>query len=435
MKKLLAIATLLIVASTLLFSGASAESRPAPVKTITIWCAYSQPDRIVAMDSAIAQFEALNPGIKVVRELVPWSNIRQKWIASKMAGTLPQMVVGGDADLIPIWAAGDFESVEDVVELVGGKDAFLPGPLNGLTMDGKIIALPHYTLSWKMAVRTDWLQELGLPVPKTWDEFAKAAIAMTNPPTRYGFDLPMSKSAYKSKEWLAYFMRTNGAEFFDKNGKVNFNTPQTVETVRFLVDLYKKTGRQAALNYSENDAIDNFVKGNVGFIFAAGSLVTAIVRTNPDLLDKVAIIETPMKTTPPVDGAGLVGIGKFKGVAHSEETSKFMAFLLKQDIYREFLFSMPNMVPITVEGSKDPLFWEDPRIADYIHLYGRFMDGAMNGTRVGMEHGPTPITNSGITGSEIEDMFHSIIVDGVSVEQAVRTTHDKIRSQLAAAGY
>ncbi len=435
MKKLLIAVVLLLSTGSFLFAGATAEVKTEPMKTITIWCAYSQPERIVAMDSAIAQFEALNPNIKVIRELVPWSNIRQKWIASKMAGTLPQMVVGGDADLIPIWAAGDLEPVEDVIELVGGKDAFLSGPLNGLTMDGHIIAMPHYTLSWKMAVRKDWLDELGLPIPKTWDEFAKAAIAMTNPPTRYGFDLPLSKSAYKSKEWLAYFMRTNGAEFFDKNGKVNFNTPQTVETVRFLVDLYKQTGRQAALNYSENDIIDNFVKGNVGFIFAAGSLVTSIVRTNPDLLDKVAIIETPMKTKAPVDGAGLVGIGKFKGVAHSKETSQFMAFLLKQDIYREFLFSMPNMVPITVEGSKDAKFWEDPRIANYIHLYGRFMDGAMNGVRVAMDYGPTPIANSGITGSEIEDMFHSIIVDGVSVEQAVKATHDKIKAQLTAAGY
>ncbi|WP_319756569.1 sugar ABC transporter substrate-binding protein [uncultured Sphaerochaeta sp.] len=435
MKKLLILVGLLLVVGSLLFAGANAETKPQETKTITMWCAYSQPDRIIAMDSAIAQFEELNPNIKVVRELVPWSNIRQKWIASKMAGTLPQMVVGGDADLIPIWAAGDFEPVDDVVEMVGGKDAFLPGPLNGLTIDGKVIALPHYTLSWKMAVRTDWLEELGLPIPKTWDEFAEAAIAITNPPQRYGFDLPLSKSAYKSKEWLAYFMRTNGAEFFNEKGEVNFNTPQTIETVRFLVDLYKQTGRQAALNYSENDAIDNFVKGNVGFIFAAGSLVKAIVNTNPDLLDKIAIIETPMNTKPPVDGAGLVGIGKFKGVAHSEETSKFMAFLLKQDIYREFLFSMPNMVPITVEGSKDPKFWDDPRIADYSHLYGRFMEGAMNGARVGMDYGPTPVANSGITGSEIEDMFHSIIVDGVSVEQAVKATHEKIKAQLSAAGY
>jgi hypothetical protein len=63
------------------------------------------------------------------------------------------------------------------------------------------------------------------------------------------------------------------------------------------------------------------------------------------------------------------------------------------------------------------------------------MDGAMNGVRVAMDYGPTPIANSGITGSEIEDMFHSIIVDGVSVEQAVKATHDKIKAQLTAAGY
>jgi multiple sugar transport system substrate-binding protein len=286
-----------------------------------------------------------------------------------------------------------------------------------------------------MVVRTDWLDELGLSIPKTWDEFAKAAIAMTNPPTRYGFDLPMSKSAYKSKEWLAYFMRTNGAEFYSADGKVNFNTPETIETVRFLVDLYKKTGRQAAINYSENDCIDNFVKGNVGFIFAAGSLVNAIVKTNPDLLNKIAIIDTPMKTQPPVDGAGLVGIGKFKGVAHSKETSEFMAFLLSPDVYREFLFSMPNMIPITVAGSTDDKYWNAPIIADYAHLYSRWVDGAMTGARVGMDYGPTTIANSGLTGSEIEDMFQAIIIDGRSVEQAVKDTHERMKAQLTAAGY
>jgi multiple sugar transport system substrate-binding protein len=189
------------------------------------------------------------------------------------------------------------------------------------------------------------------------------------------------------------------------------------------------------MNYSEDDCITNFAKGNVGIIFCAGSLVNAVRGTNPDILNKMAVIETPSKKLPPVDGAGLVGIGKFKGVANSKETSDFMRFLLREDIYRTFLLSMPNMVPITVEGSKDDLFWNDPIVKDYAHLYQRWMEGAMTGRRVGMEHGPTAASSAGMNSSEIEDMFQSILVDGVSVDTAVKATHDRIASQLVAAGY
>jgi multiple sugar transport system substrate-binding protein len=435
MKKRLCFAIMALFAVVGIFANGGGESGSGGVKTITLWCAYSQPARIEAMDNAIAVYEKENPSIKAVRELVPWGNVRQRWIAGKMARTLPQMVVASDSDLINMWQTGDLEAVDDIVQAMGGPAAFLEGPLEGLHMDGKYIGLPHYTLSWKMVVRTDWLQELGLPVPKTWDEFAKAAVAMTNPPVRYGFDLPLSKSAYKAREWLAYFMRSNGADFFDVNGKAHFNTPETVETVQFLVDLVKSTGRQAMMNYSEDDTITNFAKGDVGFIFCAGSLVNAVLGTNPDLIGKFAVIETPTKRTPPVDGAGLVGIGKFKGVQYSQETSDFLKFLLRQDIYREFLLSMPNMIPITVEGSNDQQFWNNPIVANYKDLYQRWMDGAMIGKRVGMEHGPGPYSSAGLTGAEIEDMFQSILIDNVPVAAAVRATHDRIQANLTAAGY
>jgi multiple sugar transport system substrate-binding protein len=424
-------AIIFVAAVMTVFSGCSKKEE---IKTITLWCAYSQPERIESMDKAIGIFQTENPDIKVVRELVPWSNINQKWASSKMAGTLPQMVVNSDSGLIGLWDSGDLEAVDDVVQAMGGPGTFLEGPLNSLKMDGHYIALPHYTLSWKMAVRKDWLDELGLPIPKTWDEFAKAAIAMTKAPERYGFDLPLSKNATKAREWLMYFMRTNGADFYDEKGVAHFDTPETIETVRFLSDLIAKTGRQAMINYSEDDCIDNFAKGNVGFIFGAGTIITRIVAIDPSLLDKIAVIPTPTNRLPPIDGAGLVGIGKFKGVKYSAETSKFLQFLLRQDIYRDFLLSMPNMVPITVEGSNDQQFWNHPTVAPYNGFYQLWTEGAMTGLRVGMEHGPNTWTSFAMPGSPIEDMFQAILIDNVPVEAAVKAVNDQIISNLAAAG-
>jgi hypothetical protein len=93
------------------------------------------------------------------------------------------------------------------------------------------------------------------------------------------------------------------------------------------------------------------------------------------------------------------------------------------------------MIPITVEGSNDQQFWNNPIVANYKDLYQRWMDGAMIGKRVGMEHGPGPYSSAGLTGAEIEDMLQAILIDNVPVAAAVKTTHDRIQANLAAAGY
>lgn len=78
-----------------------------------------------------------------------------------------------------------------------------------------------------------------------------------------------------------YFMRTNNADFYDAHGKAHFNTPETIETVRFLTDLVQETGPHALINYSEDDAIDNFAKGSAGFILCAGTLHEDLVSGSP----------------------------------------------------------------------------------------------------------------------------------------------------------
>lgn len=417
-------------------AGAGDGASAVQEKVIQFWCSYSQPERIEAIELAIAGFQKANPGVTVKRELVPWANLRQKWISGKMAKTLPQLSVGGDGDLLSMWDGGVLAPVNDIVNELGGSSFFLPGPVAGLKVGGTQIAVPHYTLSWKMVVRKDWLDDLGLPVPKTWDEFAKAAIAMTDAPNRYGFDLPLSKTALKAREWLAYFMRTNaGSEFFDKNGKVNFYTPQTVETVNFLVDLYRKTGRQAAINYTEDNCIDNLIKGDLGFTFASGSMIRRAVAANPDILGKIQVIDTPIKNRTGIDGAGLVGIGKFKDVPHSKESSEFVKYLLRTEVYSPFLLSLTGMIPITIEGSKDPVYWENPMIKNNKVHYDKWLEGAFSGRRIGMDYGPTPIMSHALTGSEIEDMFQAILVDNIPVDRAVKQVHDKMVAQLAAAGF
>jgi multiple sugar transport system substrate-binding protein len=435
MKRCFSVISMAMIVLIIAIGFMGCKGKSGGTKTLTYWCAYSQPERIEALDKITAIYEQENPGIKVVRELVPWGNIKQKYVSSKMAKTLPQLVVSTPSEMINMWQGGDLAAVDDVVDLVG-KNEWSEGPLSEWYMDGHYFAVPHYTLSWKMIVRTDWLKELGLPIPKTWDEFAKTAIAMTNPPERYGFDLPLNIGAQKGGEWLDYFMRTNGAEFWSKDGKANFNTPEVIETVQFLCDTVRKTGRQAMYNYNEDDTANNFAKGNVGFIFTTSSFINNnLLKINPDLIDKFDVIDTPIKKNKGRVGAGPVGIGKYKNVNYQDEASKLLAFFFREDVYRTFLLTMSMMIPVTKAPLNDPLYTQDASRIQYGYLYDKWNEGTVtSGHKIGFNYGPTLVPSAGLTGTEMETMFHSILIDNVPVAEAVRITNDRMQANLTAAG-
>ncbi len=431
MRRLWTMPLILMICLLVSFTGFAAE------KEITFWCSYSQPERIKAIEDTITRFEAENPGIQVKRELVPWSNMHQKWIAAKMANTLPQLATETDSEAIGMYEGGVLEPVDGLVKKMGGAGRFLPGPLQGFRYRGKQIGIPHYTLSWMMVYRKDWLAKAGFTQPpKTWKEFEKAAIAETNPAEqRYGFTIPLGKSAEKSKEWLAYFMRTNGAEYFDAKGRVKFNSKATAETVSFMVNLYKKASNPAAINYTEDDVYNQYAQGRSGFVFASGSICNKILQVAPQLIQVTDIIPTPYNRRPGAVGAGPICLVKFAHNKYSAETDKFVQFMLRDDNYIPFLHSQLSMIPITKSAATSEKFYDFPDIKLIRPLLEKWIDGANKGKKFGMDYGLNPYNAYGLNGSIIEDMFQSIILDNVSVGTAVKKVHDKIQEQLDAAGY
>jgi hypothetical protein len=56
----------------------------------------------------------------------------------------------------------------------------------------------------------------------------QAAKALHKPPERYGFVQQFAKNDWAAALYLDIFMQETGGEFFDKRGKVNFNTPAVI---------------------------------------------------------------------------------------------------------------------------------------------------------------------------------------------------------------
>ncbi len=137
--------------------------------------------------------------------------------------------------------------------------------LKAITFDGKIMAIPAltvpddgYQLMW---IRKDWLDKLGLPVPKTMDEIEKIAEAFVKqdpggngPGNTIGILGPQNGGAL----YANFLQPTNGNFTFDPvfgsfhaypgfwvkdaNGNVAYGSilPETKTALAKLADLYKK---------------------------------------------------------------------------------------------------------------------------------------------------------------------------------------------------
>ncbi len=141
----------------------------------------------------IAEFEEQNPDIKIQIEEVPNADILTKLTAYAEGDDLPDVIDGqfGLASFINLDAALD---ITDRVDAEGLRESFIPVALQaGTDGEGRILGLPFYTGTDALYYRLDHFEEAGLDPnapPKTWEELAEAATALTNPRAgRYGFGM------------------------------------------------------------------------------------------------------------------------------------------------------------------------------------------------------------------------------------------------------
>jgi len=150
-------------------------------------------------------------GIKIVNDWVvvgSGDQYNQKLNVSLASGDLPDIFSVNAQQLKQLVEAGQIEDLTEVYEKYASdytKDVMTqsgPNILNSATFDGKLMAIPvtagtidGLPLLW---IRTDWLQKLNLPEPKTMDDVIAIARAFaTKDPDGNGKDDTIGMAASK----------------------------------------------------------------------------------------------------------------------------------------------------------------------------------------------------------------------------------------------
>lgn len=423
------------IVGVLLVTTSLALTGVAGAQELVFWHTFTQPERMKALEEHARKFEARRPGVKISIEVVPWQAYPEKWTTSFAAGRMPDVTAGNINFALAMYDVGAIDRVDDVVQKLGGEKAFLGKPLEMLRYKGAQVALPFYSHARVLLYRKDWLEEKGLKPPRTWDELMRAAVAMTQPPNRYGMIIPFGKQDYMGTLWLYIFTRAARGQFLDKDMNLTFNSPEVIKAAKFLVELYRKASPPGSINFQTGDLQKTFSAERANFFFETGFNITWTVNQAPHIAPHLSAITAPIpEGGQPAAMSDHIVMMLGKLTRHRALAAEFLAFLFEKEFYVKFLHLVPGgMMPTLGEVAHSREFWAHPLIVRYRPIVEAVMRGIEIGTPIAMENGANPYThyiqNLGI----VEQMFQDIVQTNRPVEQAVAETHEKLAKIIAEA--
>ncbi len=229
------------------------------------------PDSTAILPKLIKQYNQENKGnIKVTYREMPadtgqyFDQLRTEFQAG-----------GGDIDVIigdVIWPAQFAASgyILDLSDRFTEADAFLDGPIESNTYDGKIWGVPWYTDAGLLYYRQDLLEQSGFSEPpKTWEELKEQALKTAqDADIRAGFVFQGAEYEGGVCNGCEYVW-THGGNVLDPEdpSKVIVDSPESasgLETWHSMIE--DGVSPQAVLQYQEDPSHGAFLRGDAVFM-------------------------------------------------------------------------------------------------------------------------------------------------------------------------
>ena len=235
---------------------------------------------------AVAAYEAAG-GEKVNVIKLPGADVYSPRLALDLsAGTAADVVMVDSYSVAEYAGSGYLAPLDDLLKGWDQYQYFMKGPLDVVSYNGKVYALPTATDVRMLWYNKAVFAKAGLPIPwqpKTWDDVLAAGKAINKAGVPDAFLLEAGTKWGEGTTMQGFYMTLLGADAPDGDrnrlrdratGKWIGDSPAIRRTLQFYQDVYvndKISG--AAINYVAdpfNDTNNAFLAGKIG-IYASGS--------------------------------------------------------------------------------------------------------------------------------------------------------------------
>lgn len=331
-------------------------------KTVITWLQWWKSDVGEAPLNGLKQaFEAKHPDIVVEIQDMPFAQVHDKLIALHTAGNTPDVLTISSPWVAEFAIAGISEPLDDYFNAMPADfQENAKGPL-WTPWQGKRYSIGFFTGNVALFYNKKKLAEAGLQPPKTWDDYLKASVALSDPgKNKYAVTGNIGAEPPSTVTYEVWPLILQAGGKLIENNKAVFNSDAGVKALEYYKSLIKthKVATPGELSAGEKEKRANFSSENTAFMLEGPWGISIQRKANPNL--DFGVVPLPVDAA-----AGTIAGGTSVGIAAKSKNKdaawKFVSFLAGHEAQVMWAKSTNNF-PHNKKALQDPFIQDDPML-------------------------------------------------------------------------
>lgn len=319
--------------------------------TLEFWGVFDDRN---AYDKVINDFQAANPGIKVLYQQFSYEEYERSLIDALAAGTGPDIIMvhntwlpkhGDKLKALPAVIPG---LKQPLLTIQDYKTNFVDVAFNDFVFNNQIYALPLYVDTLALFYNKDIFNSAGISrPPQDWNEFNSDVETITRldgsgQVVQSAAAIGTARNINRSTDLLSALMIQTGVKMTDADntsasfaGSVN-NTPVGELALKYYTDFANPSVRTYTWNDAQHYSVDAFTEGKtammINYSHEIGVLKNKASRLNFAVVPMPQVSSTDTKNYANYWGAGVTASSKFPN-----EAWKFVAYLASKEGAQSYL--------------------------------------------------------------------------------------------------
>ncbi|HEV2899240.1 MAG TPA: sugar ABC transporter substrate-binding protein [Pseudaminobacter sp.] len=251
-----------------------------------------------------------------------------KLATSFASGEGPDIFIISPGDFLRYYNGGVLQDLTPHIDEAARAD-FPESVIANRMVDGKIYGIPMEVEPMAMYYSVKAFEEAKLnenDVPKTWEELLEVAKKLTTP-ERFGVMFETNPGYYQNFTWYP-FLWQGGGEFQNAEGKSAFDSPATVQALKFWQDAINLgVAPRQVLGNGANDATANLGSGYTAMQNVGIWAISQMTNNAKDVPFGVFKLPTPPNGKYVTVGGGWAFVANAKG-KNPDVAAEFCAWAL-----------------------------------------------------------------------------------------------------------
>jgi multiple sugar transport system substrate-binding protein len=367
-------------------------------------------------------------GIELTAETVDGNGIQARTTSAIQSGSGPDIITEIN-NWAQLYAASVIE-VSDVAEEIGQAQGGYYEAARTVATDGdRWIATPLTIVPNLLVNRTSWFADVGITpenFPQTWDEYRKVGTKLKLKDRPYGQTLAHTFGDAPNF-WYPYLWSWGGKEVEADGKTVVLNSKETIESVKYAVDLWTAAYDSGALAWDDAgnnraylaSTISSTHNGASIYLTARTKPASYVTETGKPIKDDTFHAPLPCGPGGQFSFHSLFSniIPRYSG--NQRAAKDFLRWFLSKEVYGQWFTAQQGF---SVGSTK---MWQDDKLWDIDPVMRPYRLAAVSGRVAGYAGPATRAAAEAITKYIIVDMYAKA-VQGIAAQDSVKWAHDEL---------